>query len=192
VDSTETYEGVAATVGDKCAACGNRLASDQRYCLNCGDRRGKSRYPLTSVAASQKPSEPPPPRARRSPMLSSGATLIVGIATLLLAMGVGVLIGRSGNDSAQRASAPAVQVVTAPGAGAAPAAAAATAATHHKKKKAAASHPVVSKKVARKAQVAASKVIGGSHLPPPTVKVGQKGHGPGFTNGKFNGQFFGK
>ncbi|HEV7174848.1 MAG TPA: hypothetical protein VGN29_05110, partial [Solirubrobacteraceae bacterium] len=51
----------------------------------------------------------------------------------------------------------------------------------------------VNKQQAAKAQAAASKVLGSSkNLPPPTTKVGDKGHGPGYSGGKFTGTFFGQ
>jgi hypothetical protein len=182
---------VLGAVGDQCPACGGRLASDQRYCLSCGERRGKARFGVDSMTVPQEPAAAPAAPPRRRPVLSSSATLITGIATLLLAMGVGVLIGRSGSDAGRRASSPAVQVVTAGGsAGTAVASGSSSAAA--KKAAKAVKHPVITKAVAAKAQAAAAKVIGGHNLPPPTVKVGQTGHGPGYKNGKFTGDYFGQ
>jgi hypothetical protein len=87
---------VAGTMGDRCVTCGAPLAPDQRYCVNCGERRGAPRFALpTASAAASEPSEPAaarPGRGRR-PRASSGATLVAGVGTLLLALGVGVLIG---------------------------------------------------------------------------------------------------
>jgi hypothetical protein len=85
------------------------MALDQRYCLNCGNRRGDPRLPFMDAVvfmeASKQPkgaeaaaAAPPPPPAKSG--MSPGTTLIAGIATLILAVGVGVLIGRSGNESA--------------------------------------------------------------------------------------------
>jgi hypothetical protein len=86
------------------------MALDQRYCLNCGNRRGDPRLPFMDAVvfmeASKQPqggaaaataggAPAPPPKTGLSP----STTLIAGIATLVLAVGVGVLIGRSGNDS---------------------------------------------------------------------------------------------
>jgi hypothetical protein len=131
--------------------------------------------------------------------------VIAGVGTLLLAMGVGVLIGKTDSSSGQRAGIPPpVQVVTVPGAGGGSAAAAtATAAPNRAKAKAAKvkhaakkhAKPAVPKKQAAKAAAAAQKVLGTSgskNLPPPTVTQGQSGHGPGFKNGKFTGTFFGQ
>jgi hypothetical protein len=102
------------------------MAADQRYCLACGDRAA----PMSSVlsgglpapsskqspygAAPQQPPGPPPgpppypgalgPVEPRNQTL----TVIAGVGVLLLAMGVGVLIGRSGGSSKPAAAAPQV------------------------------------------------------------------------------------
>src|ERR1700743_1398390 len=47
--ATETL--VAGTVGDRCVNCGAPLSSDQRYCINCGERRGAARFSLPATAA---------------------------------------------------------------------------------------------------------------------------------------------
>jgi hypothetical protein len=127
------------------------------------------------------------------------------VGTLLLAMGVGVLIGRNSasNVNARPVQAAAPTVVTVGGG-------AGTASTAHtgpskpakktskskgakgKSKANNASKPTAAQ--AAKASNAASKVLGSSNknLPPATVTVGQTGHGPGYDkSGKFNGSFFG-
>jgi hypothetical protein len=80
------------------------MAPDQRYCLECGERR----TPMSSVLLGGPPQRPgagPPGAALAPPAAPApvdgwqrGATLtvIAGVGVLLLAMGVGVLIGRSG------------------------------------------------------------------------------------------------
>jgi hypothetical protein len=218
-----TRQLVGAAVGDRCVTCGAPLASDQRYCLNCGERRGKSRFPPASAGAqttsagaqaasagaqATQPAGTPPTRAPRDAgrrRLSSGATLVAGIATLLLAMGVGVEIGRishTSNASTQRASAPSVQVVTVGGSGgsvSAPASTSPSPRTKAKSKVKAAStnsnaKAPVTKQVAAKATQAASQVLGSSakNLAPATVKTGQACHGAGCQGGKFTGNFFGQ
>jgi hypothetical protein len=202
-DEGPTQQFVGATVGDRCAACGTPMATDQKYCLNCGERRGKARFPLgTTAAAPAATTTVTTSRPAKKQRLSSSTALVAGVGTLLLAMGVGVLIGRTDNGSSKNANAPA-QIITVGGSSGA-ASSGSTAATTQgkakaakgkasKKAKAAASKPTVDKKQAAKAQAAASKVLGTSkNLPPATVKQGDTGHGAGYTKGHFTGTFFGQ
>jgi hypothetical protein len=194
-------------MGDRCVTCDAPLAPDQRYCLNCGERRGKSRFPAASTAAPQPEATAGAGGQRREPSkrrLSSGATLVAGIATLLLAMGVGVMIGNLGKSNSNgplRASQP-VQVVTVGGGGGVAATTPTTSAdtrsnTKTKGSKAGKSGTksvIVTKKVAAKANQAASSVLGASasNLAPTQVQQGQAcSHGAGCQGGKFTGNFFG-
>jgi hypothetical protein len=112
----------AADSTPTCSGCGAPLADDQRYCLECGERR----TPMSSVllggppggAVSQsQPSRPVPPAPGTPPAGDTGrggaVTLIAAVGVLLLAMGVGVLIGRSGG-SKTTAVPPQVITVSAP------------------------------------------------------------------------------
>lgn len=195
---------VATGFGDRCVSCGAPLASDQRYCVECGARRGKTRFPVGGAAPPPEPARSPaPPRAPRRRRVSSSGALVAGIATLLLAMGVGVEIGRLGNNnntSTQRASSPAVQVVTVGGGGGAAAASttttnstSATSSTRSSGKHAkVVAAPKVTKVVAAKASAAASKVLGAAAPKNPTVTTGQScSGGAGCQNGHFTGNFFG-
>jgi hypothetical protein len=102
-----------ARVSDACPNCGATFAPDQRYCLACGQRRGDPRLPFMDAVvfmeASKRPQptaapvEIPPPSHR--PPVSANASLVAGVATLVLAIGVGVMIGRSGDNSSNTASA---------------------------------------------------------------------------------------
>src|SRR4051794_27827350 len=78
---------------ERCPSCDAALASDQRYCVECGTRRGPPLVPLadepTQRAADVSAAPPSPRRA------GVNTTLVAVIGTLLIAMGVGVLIGRS-------------------------------------------------------------------------------------------------
>lgn len=102
---------------EPCAECGYPLAADQRYCLNCGRRRGEPRvdyvaYPEgggggMSTATEQVP-VPAAPLASvsRDP---SPVVAVVGIALLGLMLLVGVLIGRGdGSVGEQQAATPTV------------------------------------------------------------------------------------
>lgn len=106
------------------------MADDQRYCLECGERRMPMSSVLfggTTAAAStgEGPSPAtvppsPPGAAPPGPTPSGGApqhnptlTVLAGVGVLLLAMGVGVLIGRAG--SPKQAAAPTQAITVEPG-----------------------------------------------------------------------------
>jgi hypothetical protein len=104
---------------ESCSDCGARMAADQRYCLNCGHRRGDPRLPFMDAvvfmesmsapgggAGSTAP--PPPAQSDSGNRWNANAALIAGVATLVLAIGVGFLIGRSGHDDSTQAAAPQV------------------------------------------------------------------------------------
>jgi hypothetical protein len=118
---------------EPCPHCGTPLALDQRYCLECGAPRtylsgmllDRMRSPAAAQAAPGQPAQspmpggatgvlpPPPPSGSSTWQRGNALTLIAGIGVLLLAMGVGVLIGRSGGSSSTGA---APQVITVGGA----------------------------------------------------------------------------
>jgi len=119
----ETVEATQPTVAmepvngtEPCAHCGAPLARDQRYCLECGTPRTylsgmlleRLQAPSAQPAQPAQPVQPSPAPWQRGNVL----TLIAGIGVLLLAMGVGVLIGRSGSSGAAGAAAPQVIVAT--------------------------------------------------------------------------------
>jgi hypothetical protein len=121
--------------------------------------------------------------------MSVNATLIAGVGTLLLALGIGVLIGRSGNSGSSKA--PPVRIVTVAGAGGAGAAATGTtsgtgATGGSTTSTTTSSGASSSTKSSSKAAVKKPAVP----LPKP-VKVGSAGHGPGYQKGHFTGNFFG-
>ncbi len=130
---------------------------------------------------------------------------MAGVGVLLLAIGLGFLIGRAGHTSNQKAaSAPPVQVVTVNGGGGS-ASTTPTTQTHTtaasstpkglsgKLKKAADQTAPPSKAVQQKATQAAGKVLGNSsHLASPTTSQGGScTGGAGCQNHKFTGNFFG-
>ena len=77
-----------------CAYCGASLADDQRYCLECGGRQVQARSQFLDrfTPAALGPDERTVPAVSGR---SSSATAVAGVGVLLLAMGVGVLIGRA-------------------------------------------------------------------------------------------------
>jgi hypothetical protein len=113
---------------DSCPNCGARMAADQRYCLNCGHRRGEPRLPfmdavvfmesMSSPGGAAGTPPPPPSEPKSSNRMNANAALIAGVATLVLAIGVGFLIGRSGHDTSGNAAAEApIKVIEVGGGG---------------------------------------------------------------------------
>jgi hypothetical protein len=102
--------------GEPCATCSAPLAADQRYCLECGARRAQARLAFRDILAGQAPpSGPAPagaPAASDPPPARAGLAFLAGLLCLLVALGVGVLIGRSGNDTPTAATTPPPQVIT--------------------------------------------------------------------------------
>jgi len=157
------------------------------------------------MEASRRPPQPqavavPPPSSRRR-LLSANASMVAAVATLVLAMGVGVLIGQSGGDSSN-ASTPAPQIIrvgggaeTASTAAAGKASASAAGGKQPKsanvnKAKAKAS---TGKSGASKATEEVYEPASGVKIAPPEQKLGGECD-PGVAgcgkNGKFEGTFF--
>lgn len=102
----------------RCTGCGSPLASDQRYCLECGKRKGEPRIDFPQYLPSavggvsadpgsgdgqQPPSDaagvPVPdhrPQREVTPLMAAAG--LAGLAVILL---LGVLIGRTGQESSQ-------------------------------------------------------------------------------------------
>jgi hypothetical protein len=113
-----------------CASCGSPLAEDQRYCLHCGERTAPPSSvllggPPSQAAAVQSQSSAalvppgyPPPGARAAQAdgerRGNAVTIIAGVGVLLLAMGVGVLIGRSSASRSNAPVSPVINLATAP------------------------------------------------------------------------------
>lgn len=107
--------------GEACGQCAAPLADDQRYCLNCGTRRGEPRMdPLAHLLPAAAPVPPvpplhPEPTARSQALLGSPGLPIAGALAVLVALGGGFLIGSGGEDApviAQRP--PVVNITSAP------------------------------------------------------------------------------
>lgn len=185
--TAETHIAPLSISRERCSGCGATLAADQRYCVECGQRCGAPRLPFTEGfvdRAQQAPSSRLPSGRRRA---SINNTVIAGIGTLLLAMGIGVLIGRSGTGASPKGATPAVQVVTVPGAGAAaastePQTSTSAATTKSKGASGGASTAKSTSQAPKKAAVPPAK----------TVTVGSPGKGPGYQKGHFTGNFFGE
>ena len=208
-DDAPTQQLSIAAVSDRCVNCGAPLASDQRYCVNCGERRGKPRFTLAG------PSESAPELVAvsktsqtRRPRTTAGFNLIAGIATLLLAMGVGVLIGHNSSSGAPAKSAAAPTVITV-GGGSGTASGSSTTNSGSSQgnsggakkgksssKAAAKAAKAPAKVVVQKAAAAAAKVTGGNaNVAGATATQGSSctNGQAGCQNGKFTGNnFFGQ
>jgi hypothetical protein len=101
-----------------CASCGAPMAGDQRWCLECGSRRAGLTAPV-SLGATAPPTAPGPPKGRDRASL----TFVAVVACLLVALALGVLIGRSrGTPATARGPAPReVITVSVPAVGGTPA-----------------------------------------------------------------------
>jgi len=201
--ATAANHSLVASGGDQCPSCGFHVASDQRYCLHCGARCGEPRLPfmnaVTFMNSLKQPaagSSPPPKRKQRR--VSPNAALIASVGTLLLAMGVGVLIGRSGNHST--AAAPAAAPIVIKGGSGSGEEAVATTASEGKGAAGGTKATKQSKKALAKeakSQSDTNKVLNtNSHvkLAPPEQKLGgtcEKGTAGCSKSGKFEGNFFG-
>jgi hypothetical protein len=109
--------------GEPCRSCGAPLAADQRYCLNCGNRRGDPRVDFrrhlpdaapgataTNGAAMPAQGAAAPPPQERPPRDYAPLAAVGGIAVLGLMLLVGVLIGRGTNDAISTAPPQVVRV----------------------------------------------------------------------------------
>jgi hypothetical protein len=195
--SAETSQDlVSAAPSDRCANCGSPLAPDQRYCVECGERRGTARFSFESLAV-PKAAAPAAPKKHRRPRISSSFSFILGVATLLLALGVGVLIGHNTNTPKQTAAATPSQTIKVEGLGGSNGSTgnASTRSASTKKAFKAPKVPKLTTVQVHKANAAVSTVLGSGTRnlsQNPTQQVGGScSGGNGCQNGKFTGNFFG-
>jgi hypothetical protein len=121
--------------GEPCEECGSPLAADQRYCLECGHRRGAPRVDYRAEMAREAGGSDPRGETTQAQPAAAAAeeeaaakggrerdfaplAAVGGIAVLGLMLLVGVLIGK-GDSTASAPVAPQVVRVTGGGEGAA-------------------------------------------------------------------------
>jgi len=190
-----------AQSGEQCPSCGSQVAAGQRYCLRCGERCGDPRLPFMSAVtfmdamkspAASGASAPPPRRQQRR--MSPNMALFATIGVLLLAMGVGVLIGRSGNHSV--ATTPAAAPIVIHGGG--EEANAGTTESGASTAKNGGGSKKVGKKALKKEASSQNDTEGVLHAKVPLVKAGTQLGGAceegtaGCKGKKFTGEFFGE
>jgi hypothetical protein len=149
------------------------------------------------AATAAQPSSPPPERRSR---MTANASLIAGVATLVLAIGVGVMIGQSGDNGSSVASAPAPQIIKVGGGGeeattaSSPESGSEIGGKKGKAKKAKAPEKAVDSSGTSEAAAEVLKPAGDVKLPPPTVQPGGKceSGASGCKDGEFTGEFFGE
>ncbi len=106
-------------MAETCEQCGAPLAPDQRYCLECGRRRGGPRVDYRHyMAGSAGPSEPGAATEAAAPASGDETetaqrdyaplAAVGGIAVLGLMLLVGVLIGKGNSDTTAATPAPVV------------------------------------------------------------------------------------
>jgi hypothetical protein len=122
--STEPPTEQLGMEGEGCSACGAPLATDQRYCLNCGQARTGPRLdftkhltpamgggpPMAAAGAAGAAGAAPAPGAGQSQMSMqqiNPITAIFAIALLGVMLLLGVLIGKDDDGTATVAAAPA-------------------------------------------------------------------------------------
>lgn len=103
-----------------CPSCASPMADDQRYCLTCGEVRPGARRALPAALRRPPAQEPVVAPLARTALPANLTTGLAALACLLLAIGVGVLIGRGGRE--QTAAAPITIAGAAAGAPSPPAA----------------------------------------------------------------------
>ncbi len=112
--------------GEPCAQCATPLEADQRYCLSCGRRRAPMRlefFDVVGAAGGDDASNGRPATAGVVPRDGSPLVVLGSLIALLLALGIGVLIGHGAQDDPARAARTPIVTVAAPApAGAPPAA----------------------------------------------------------------------
>ena len=84
---------------EPCEECGAPMDPQQRYCVNCAARRGNGANPASRYFATMSKRARRPlarPATKQSPV--SRAAAVAFFALLPLAVGLGVVVGRSGSD----------------------------------------------------------------------------------------------
>jgi hypothetical protein len=154
----------------------------------------------------QSAAAPAPPSDRR-PFMSANASLVAGVATLVLAIGVGVLIGRSGDSGSSNAGNAAPQIIRVGGGGGEAAASTSEKANKSTGSKGASSakgpNSATKKRAAKKLETSSSgatkateeayPTAPGVELAEPEQKIGGKcdpSEAGCSSNGKFEGTFF--
>jgi hypothetical protein len=98
---SSTVSLMSGTSSDRCQVCSAELTPEQRYCVECGTRRGKPRFtaPKPRPQGSQTALATSPMPGGR---LSGNGVIAAAIVIVLLALGVGFLIGDAASSQTVR------------------------------------------------------------------------------------------
>lgn len=89
---------------EPCEECGAPLDPQQRYCVECAARRGNGGNPSSRYfAAMSKRARRPLTKSQTKGGSGSKAAAVAFFALLPVAVGIGVVVGRSGSDGADDA-----------------------------------------------------------------------------------------
>lgn len=125
---------------EPCEECGAPLDPQQRYCVQCAARRGNGANPSSRYfAAMSKRARRPLTRPQTKGGSGSRAAAVAFFALLPVAVGIGVVVGRSGSDGTDEALLQALRQQDAAVASTGPAATGPTTASRAKSKAAKAS-----------------------------------------------------
>lgn len=153
---------------------------------------------MDAVKAQPEPTPPPPPSERKPQGITANAAMIAGVGTLVLAIGVGVLIGRSGDNGSATAANAAPQIIKVGGGGeeeAAPEAEASTSGAKKKSGKPSKKKETAADKQGEEAAADVLKPAADVNLPDSTTQVGEKcdkSEAGCSKSGEFTGDFFGE
>ena len=99
----------AAAANRKCSVCGAEMADDQRYCVECGTRRGAPRF-TTSLGKTSAGTT----AATKTGTRVSGQVVLLAVIALLVAFGVGILVGHDSSGTVNVAAPAAASSSTTP------------------------------------------------------------------------------
>lgn len=114
----EVHVPTVGASGELCTACGAPLAADQKYCLNCGERRAgvplglEEPAPPPPTAVEPEPAAGGPPAERSIPLTPATAAAGVGalLVAVLLGAGIAGITSKTPQVNVPAAKAPVVNV----------------------------------------------------------------------------------
>ncbi len=98
--TTEIHAPRVGEQGERCLNCNASLAPDQRYCLNCGERRAEARVPFMEILGSssangavREESEVVRGSAGAGQAVPTPVAIGIGVGVVILLLGFGTVLG---------------------------------------------------------------------------------------------------